>query len=513
MSDTDTLDDERTGPSLARFVQAAIQQLDDTFRFGAEVDLDDPDPDAWDASELIQWASHQADAELPDGSWRQYKHLHGEGATIDVDEALDRPGTLLFRFSDDPFEVDGRPRISHVAISAGGGVVIEATTGSDRVVRLHEHDGRFTHAAEIPAFAGQELDVDDVTALLMGEPVASVEAGDDEPVADDPIEDDGEVVVDQSDPLPPEEPAVQRVDSDGDGISDDMERADGLDPNDVDSDGDGLVDSIDFTLSKIGSNLRERLDTDGDGLFDDAERLHGTDIGKADTDGDGIADALEVLIGTDPLAVDLPDEAAPEGGSEQGSEDLHRGFGAVRNALRQRRDELDEREALEELIESEFDDDELLDPADDEVDEDVDPDGLIEPDFDGEDELSEDVTDVELIEPDFDGEDVLGSDVELMEPDFDGEDVLGSDVELMEPDFDEVDELSEDVTDVELMEPDFDAPLLPEIPELIELDLPTVPAAIIEPPPAVAEPELAPVDGPSEAASEPEPVDLDLDPA
>jgi hypothetical protein len=42
-------------------------------------------------------------------------------------------------------------------------------------------------------------------------------------------------------------------------------------------------------------------DTDGDGLTDDMERIIGTDPNQADTDGDGLPDGLEVLNGQNPL--------------------------------------------------------------------------------------------------------------------------------------------------------------------------------------------------------------------
>ena len=65
------------------------------------------------------------------------------------------------------------------------------------------------------------------------------------------------------------------VDSDGDGISDDDEIANGTDPDNSDSDSDGLDDGFEEEL--------------------------GTDPNSDDTDGDGYLDAWEVDEGTDPL--------------------------------------------------------------------------------------------------------------------------------------------------------------------------------------------------------------------
>jgi cell wall-associated NlpC family hydrolase len=134
---------------LDRFMEVAQQQKGVKYQFGTEVDMKEIDPQAFDSSEFVEWAAHQAGIELPDGSWNQYRHLHEQGANISVEHALKTPGALVFGFSSDPLASTDRPARAYVGISLGNGKVLDV---SERAGEVREMDpGAFyTHAAVIP---------------------------------------------------------------------------------------------------------------------------------------------------------------------------------------------------------------------------------------------------------------------------------------------------------------------------------------------------------------------------
>lgn len=143
---------------LDRFVEVARQQIGTPYQFGAEADMKDPTPTAFDSSELVQWTAHQAGVDMPDGSWNQYRYLHDQGASISVDDALKTKGALVFGFSSDPLASPDRPARAYVGISLGDGKVLDV---SERAGEVREMDpgGFYTHAAVIPELT-KDLDSD-----------------------------------------------------------------------------------------------------------------------------------------------------------------------------------------------------------------------------------------------------------------------------------------------------------------------------------------------------------------
>jgi hypothetical protein len=258
--------------------------------FGAETNLDDPDPRVFDCSELTQWAAHQAGVDIKDGATAQYLQLKSQGMLISVEDAKHTPGALLFSFDREPRPGDGRTPGAHVAISLGDGHTVEAS--NPRVgVREAVAGHRFQYAAVLPGISDGSATPSTSTGLLAaGSPVAA----------------------------PPPEPQLGGPDTDRDGLSDALERQHGLDPRRADTDGDHLTDAQELVTT--GTDGR-RADTDGDQLDDAFELAQGLDprspdtdedghldgslvTAQADSDLDGLDDALERVLGLDPTRAD-----------------------------------------------------------------------------------------------------------------------------------------------------------------------------------------------------------------
>ncbi|NQX90007.1 MAG: hypothetical protein HRT77_15220 [Halioglobus sp.] len=91
------------------------------------------------------------------------------------------------------------------------------------------------------------------------------------------------------------------VDSDGDGLTDDVETNTGLFVND----GDAGTDP-------------NNPDSDGDGILDGAELAFGTDPTDSDSDNDGVDDGAEIDDGSDPTVSQFPCDVDPVAGLSLG---------------------------------------------------------------------------------------------------------------------------------------------------------------------------------------------------
>ena len=110
-----------------------------------------------------------------------------------------------------------------------------------------------------------------------------------------------------------DDPTLQAgiIDSDADGLPDELELLLGTDPEQEDTDGDGFSDLLEHRLSLSGSDPLDPTDADcaasvdkgdfdGDGLRDCEERFFGTNTRAYDTDNDGFGDGVEVMFGLNP---------------------------------------------------------------------------------------------------------------------------------------------------------------------------------------------------------------------
>ena len=79
----------------------------------------------------------------------QYLDMKDAGTLISVEDALNTPGALLFKFPSEPQPGQARQHGSHVAISLGDGRTMEAM-GTNYGVRIAEAGDRFGYAALIP---------------------------------------------------------------------------------------------------------------------------------------------------------------------------------------------------------------------------------------------------------------------------------------------------------------------------------------------------------------------------
>ena len=309
--------------SLRTFLDSALAQEGDPYVWAAETRVSDADPDAFDCSELVQWAAGRAGVTVPEGSWQQYLELKEHGNTVSVEEALRTPGALLFSFSTEPTPGGGRPSQAHVAISLGDGRTIEAQSPQSGVGTFRAGN-RFQYAgvvpglsgsggaaptAPTPAAAGVDTDKDGLTDALEAQLGLSATVADTDR---DNVSDGAELLSLRTDPT--------RADTDRDGLLDSLELALSHDPLSPDSDRDGRVDGATDRPGALA-------DTDRDGLTDELERILRSDPSRTDSDRDGFVDGAEYRSSFDPAAPDSNPLAGRGRTAGRGPEDPDQSWG------------------------------------------------------------------------------------------------------------------------------------------------------------------------------------------
>jgi len=116
-----------TNSTTQQFLSTALAEQGKPYVYGATAQISDPNPRAFDCSELTKWAAARSGVTIPDGATAQYLYIRDHGDTMTVQQALHTPGALLFHFGHEPKNLGDIPADGHVAISLGDGVhTIEA---------------------------------------------------------------------------------------------------------------------------------------------------------------------------------------------------------------------------------------------------------------------------------------------------------------------------------------------------------------------------------------------------
>lgn len=146
-------------PWGAAIADWATTQIGKPYVFGAEVNVADDNPAAFDCSELMQWAIWHAGKVLaPDGSWIQQNWCYRNGGASAMDMIRDTAGLLVFRCLHrdgtpvPPDYMGPRPFLAHVGVTDGYGNVIEALNPRTGVRRAPLSYTSWTAAFTVPQF-------------------------------------------------------------------------------------------------------------------------------------------------------------------------------------------------------------------------------------------------------------------------------------------------------------------------------------------------------------------------
>jgi cell wall-associated NlpC family hydrolase len=157
-SGTGTIAGNRAGAGghvAQQFLTTALAQKGKPYIYAAHTQPDDPNPAAFDCSELTKWAAARVGVTIPDGATAQYLNIRDNGTTMSVEQALRTPGALLFHFGHEPRDLGDIPADGHVAISVGDGVHTIEARGRKYGTGIFEATGSragfFNRAGMIPA--------------------------------------------------------------------------------------------------------------------------------------------------------------------------------------------------------------------------------------------------------------------------------------------------------------------------------------------------------------------------
>jgi hypothetical protein len=127
----------------------AMTQAGDPYILGAEASASDPNPSAFDCSELVEWASARAGVKFVDGAYNQYSACKSAGRLVSVEDAIRIPGALLFVAKCGSC---GAGQGNHVAISQGNGKTIEARGRRYGVGEFPANRKSFNYGGLIPGY-------------------------------------------------------------------------------------------------------------------------------------------------------------------------------------------------------------------------------------------------------------------------------------------------------------------------------------------------------------------------
>jgi cell wall-associated NlpC family hydrolase len=133
-------------PTVDDFIATVETQRGDRYVLGAETRFTDPNPRAFDCSELMEWGCGRIGIPFVDGAANQMRFCQQHGTLIPVEEGIRTFGALLFRVH----AGGGGGHGDHVVASLGNGHTFEARGRAYGVNEFTATGRAWTHAARIP---------------------------------------------------------------------------------------------------------------------------------------------------------------------------------------------------------------------------------------------------------------------------------------------------------------------------------------------------------------------------